>query len=326
MRKTLVVETLATPGCIFASLVRAFHFCGRDEARDEVAMSVVVSVNLADGVILGVDSAITLPGPPPIPGQPLPPNVMHGGVLKVYEGADKLFPLGNLPVGIATYGTAVVGNRTVGNYIRQFVAENPNRVVKPESTLRDIAEELHEFFSRLYKQIVVPVAEKYQGKPFDQIPVDSRPGFGFVIGGFSGGAYLSEVWQVLVPATNEPQILRAQGDFSSNWFALYEPIDRYFKGFSRTLLAQLLEYFARLRGSAFSDAEQKEIADIITSHEFIIPTSAMPISVGIEFARFMVELVINHHRYAIGGPVVGGRARVGVVTDKGTGPKFEIVE
>ena len=50
-------------------------------------MSVAVSTNLADAVILGVDSAISLPGPPPIPGQVLPPNVMHGGVLKVYEDA-----------------------------------------------------------------------------------------------------------------------------------------------------------------------------------------------------------------------------------------------
>src|SRR5208337_2936439 len=67
------------------------------EQGGQQSMSVVVSVNLADGVILAVDSAVTLPGPPPIPGQPLPPDMMQGGVLKVYEDAAKLFPLGDRP-------------------------------------------------------------------------------------------------------------------------------------------------------------------------------------------------------------------------------------
>src|SRR2546422_625642 len=102
-------------------------------------MSVVVSCNLPDGVILGADSAITLPGPPVVPGQPLPPNVMHGGVLKVYEDADKLFSLGERPIGVATFGAGVIGNRTLGSYLREFVVRDPQQVISGQTTVQQVA-------------------------------------------------------------------------------------------------------------------------------------------------------------------------------------------
>jgi hypothetical protein len=58
-------------------------------------MSVAVACNLSDGVIVGVDSAITI-------GDAAAPA-------KVYEDADKLFGLGDLPIGIAFYGMAALG-------------------------------------------------------------------------------------------------------------------------------------------------------------------------------------------------------------------------
>lgn len=50
-------------------------------------MSVAVSCNLPDGLILGVDSAVTL-------------NDAKGNIAKVYETASKLFQLGEKPIGI----------------------------------------------------------------------------------------------------------------------------------------------------------------------------------------------------------------------------------
>ena len=46
-------------------------------------MSVAVSCNLSEGVVLGVDSAVALPDP------------KGAGIGKTYENADKLFRLGN---------------------------------------------------------------------------------------------------------------------------------------------------------------------------------------------------------------------------------------
>jgi len=51
---------------------------------------------------------------------------------------------------------------------------------------------------------------------------------------------------------------------------------------------------------------------------------AMPINRGIEYVRFLVQLVISHHQFAVGAPIVGGSPRMGVVTYKGGG--FRIFE
>jgi len=290
-------------------------------------MSVVVSCNLPDGVILGADSAITLPGPPIVPGQPLPPNVMHGGILKVYEDADKLFALGERPIGVATFGAALLGNRTVGNYLREFVVRDPNHAVTEHTTVAEVAEALRAFFMNLYQTILIPAVEQFQQRPFDQVPADQRPGFGFVVGGFSANAYLSEVWLVLVPihgTPNSAQMMRAQGEFNANWYALYDPIDRYIKGRSQALLNDIITHFEGLRGAPLTPAERQQIDAIVAKYEFAIPVAAMPVAIGLEYTRFLVELVVNHHRFAIGAPVVGGRAKVGKVTY--LGGRFEIVE
>lgn len=56
-------------------------------------MTFAISLNLPDGIILGVDSAVTLSGPT--------------GIIKVFENAQKLFQLGEKPVGIAVYGLCI---------------------------------------------------------------------------------------------------------------------------------------------------------------------------------------------------------------------------
>ncbi len=290
-------------------------------------MSVAVSCNLPEGVVLGVDSAITLPGPTPPPGQPLPPNIMQGGVLKVYEDAEKLFQLGDRPIGVATFGLGVIGNRTIGSYLREFVLSDPNQVVSGPTTVQQIAEELRHFFMSRYQQIIVPLVEQVHGKPFDQVPQEQRPALGLVVGGFSYGAYLSEVWMFVLPihaTPNSTQLTRGQGDFNSNWFALFEPIHRYVKGWSPALLAELISFFETQRGSPLTPAEKQQVDALVAKHEFAIPVAAMPLKVGTEYTRFLVELVINHHKYAIGAPVVGGHAKIGRVTYTGT--KFEILD
>lgn len=67
-------------------------------------MSVAVTCNLSDGLILGVDSAVTISS-----GQ---------GVNKVYESAEKIFQLGDKRVGIAIYGVAGLGERSIGSFSR----------------------------------------------------------------------------------------------------------------------------------------------------------------------------------------------------------------
>jgi hypothetical protein len=275
-------------------------------------MTFAISLNLPDGVILGVDSAVTLSG--------------SQGVLKVFENAQKLFQLGEKPVGIAIYGLASIGNRSIGSFIREFEIMDPNNVVSQPSSVKDIVEELRAFFYQKYVSALGPLFEKEKGKKFEEIPNAEKPILGVVVGGFSKGSYLPEVWEILIPvhdkvgSTNLPN---GQGAFGSTWFALNTPIVRYVKGFDPALLNKIVEYFVKIRGMPFSEQEQKDLLSIIGSFEYAIPFASMPLQEGVAYVRFFVEMVINHHRFASGAPVVGGKARIGLVTYKGE--KFQIL-
>ena len=84
-----------------------------DQGRPEV--TIAVACNLADGVVMGVDSAITIHGI-----VKLPDGGQQSGIMKVYNDAEKLFPLFDLPVGIASFGLAQLELRTIQSYVREF--------------------------------------------------------------------------------------------------------------------------------------------------------------------------------------------------------------
>jgi hypothetical protein len=278
-------------------------------------MTVAVSCNLSDGVILGVDSAVSLPS-------------QGGGVGKVYENAEKLFQLGDKPVGIAVFGGASIAKRTIGSYLREFEHKDVGGVVSdPSASMEAIAEALRSFFAALYEREVVPLVETELKKPFAEVPLEKRPAFGLVTGGFSGNAYLSEVWSVVIPHHDKPssaQQNRGPGDFGANWFALFEPIRRYVKGYDPSLIAELEGVFVKSLGRPLNEAESKEAGAILAKYEYQVPFFAMPMKEGVDYTRFSVELVISHHRFVIGAPVVGGRARIGKVSYKEKG--FQILD
>ena len=91
-------------------------------------MSICVAFNLSDGVVIAVDSATTL-------------TDASGSITKVFLDADKLFQLGNLRVGIATYGLAAIDGRTIGSFVREFILLPSNSDIDTLS-LCDIVERL----------------------------------------------------------------------------------------------------------------------------------------------------------------------------------------
>ncbi len=277
-------------------------------------MTVAVSCNLPDGVILGVDSAITV-------------NNAQGLIVKVYENAEKLFQLGDCPIGLATYGLGTLGSRSIGSYVREFELKDPNKVVSNHISMKDTVEELRKFFLNEYQLTVVPIIEKLKKKDFKDIPDEERPVLGIVVGGFSKDRPLSEVWEIIIPrhqSVNSVTNTRKEGNFGGNWFALYDPIFRYTKGYDRKLIEELTDYFVQLRGSPVTPQEKTAINGILQKHEYHVPFGAMPIEEGVAEVRFLVGLVISHHRFSIGAPVVGGKVRIGLVTYKGE--RFRIIE
>ena len=276
-------------------------------------MTVAVACNLSDGVILGVDSAVTVSS--------------SGGVEHVYENAEKLFGLGDRPIGIAAYGLGSIGQRSVGSYLREFEVRDPQKIVSSVSTtMAQIVEGLRRFFMGLYRAQVIPQVETETGKNWRDLTDDQKPVLGLVVGGYGHGAYLSEVWNIVLPTHSRARTAEnpfPQGSFGTSWYAMPRPIFRYIKGFDSDLMVEIEGFLTSKLARSLTGLEQTELQQLVRSYEYNILYSAMPLGEGVAHTRFLVELVIGHHRYATGAPVVGGQVRLGKASYLG-GP-FEIL-
>src|SRR5205814_2305946 len=101
-------------------------------------MTVALTVNLSDGVVFGVDSAVTLPS-------------SAGKETTVYDDSEKLFPLGRLSVGVATYGLGAMGARSIGSYLREYEVTDPQGLMAGDYTMPQLVESLRAFLLQAYQ-------------------------------------------------------------------------------------------------------------------------------------------------------------------------------
>jgi hypothetical protein len=257
-------------------------------------MSLVVLCNLSDGVVLGVDSALTISDTEQIS--------------KVFENSEKLFQLGT-KIGVATYGIAGFEGRSIGNFVRQFEREHPSLKDQP---MGDVAEEMRAFFFDVYSR----VAKAIYGVPLDEIsgPLNS---VGFVIAGYSPGEFFSEAWEVRIPDMREPcsaKCVYGPGAFGLAWFAAGDPIDRYLNGIPMPFIWNICEHIETLLGRPLTAEEVSAIVAKRDLYRYRAMTDSMPLQTGASYVRFLVDFVIGHHKYSAGHPIVGGKAKIGVIS------------
>src|SRR4051812_3072423 len=96
-------------------------------------MTVVVGVAAPDGIILGAESRTTLVF-----------EHMRHRILS--DTAQKLFPIGG--VGIATYGDALLGSRTIAGLMDEFVAQLDGEPGDADS----MAGALGDFFDQRFRE------------------------------------------------------------------------------------------------------------------------------------------------------------------------------
>lgn len=268
-------------------------------------MSVAVLCNLSDGLIIGVDSAVTVSD--------------ANGIQKVFEDGEKLFQLAG-KIGVAAYGLGGLEGRSIGSFVHEFELAHPDIAKLPIS---DVVERLRVFFMDTY----VRYAERLFGVAFSEIPPDQKGILGLIVGGFSPGAFLSEAWHIQIPINQQPgsaSQICGPGSFQVNWFATFIPIERYILGYDRNLLGEISAFVEGLLGRPLSAEEIARFAPIRDKYIYRIMLDSMPIQAGIEYVRFLVQLAIQHHHFASPHPVVGGKAKLGLVTYKEE--KFRLLE
>lgn len=283
-------------------------------------MTIAVCCTLADGVVIGTDSAITVTGQVKTPQGVLP------GVLKVYNDAEKVFGFHvdvqkdlRLPVGLVTFGLATLGNRTIESFIREFELEYPAATLK-KYTMEELCTAVHEFLRKRYVELVGK-ALAAQGMKLEDIPAESRV-LGLFVGGFSPEESLPEAWEVNVHFEKKQggvKRVRAPGEFGSNWGGQFGGVQRFHMGYDPQAIQALLN--ALLSEYKVVDPDNAEHLNRITTlvqtalapFEYQVPFAAMPLQEGIDYTAFLLDMMILQHRFVIGAPTCGGNVRIAVI-------------
>ena len=273
-------------------------------------MTICVSVKVSEGLVLAADSSSAIQG------------VMQGpaggaqrGILKTYDHVRKLSQIKDYPIGVLTWGAGLIGARTVESLIREFehglgslaeeseklrearIRSNVDLGQQPGYSVRDIAAGLRSHLVDRYDHI------------FDGL--EEKPHLGLLVSGYSSEQFFPEQWQIDLPLPGELRELRpsvdGQPSFGANWFGLSEAITRLHHGRDDQVLRIVSDHFA---------VGRDEVHDLIAPLEYRVFFDGMPLQDAIDYAVYLVNVVIGRFRFVIGAPLCGGEIDVAVITPK----------
>jgi hypothetical protein len=223
------------------------------------------------------------------------------GVAKTYSNAKKLFQIGNLPIGVMSYGAANIGDRSIEGLVREFRT--------PRAKVQTIAESFFEFVQDAYMQA-------YGGRPPEQ-----QPPAGFFIAGYSAKSPFAEEWEFVLPRDTQVGEVRPKTEFGASWRGFVIPFTRLYYGFD----PQMMQWFEdvgvleEVRRGLFDEKRYR-------TH---VPYHAMPVQDAINFAEFVLQTTIGYSSIQVGPPTCGGPLQVSVILPESgfewvSRPKFGI--
>ena len=170
-------------------------------------MSVVATVKVYDGIVLGAESMTQVTAV--ISGQQQ--------LIKAYEHAQKMFHVGKFPIGLLTYGIGNIGRRSIESFVHEFsrsetaLLSGPNQHVNVQQT----ADRFFHFMQDHYSQA------------FGAMPAAQQPPLGFLVAGYSEGEHLASEWEFALPQSTAPQAVRPQNEVGASWRGVGSPFSRF---------------------------------------------------------------------------------------------------
>lgn len=253
-------------------------------------MTICVSVKTRDGIVLGTDSMSTIS---------LQGSEGQQAGEKLYSNARKLVQVGNLPVGVFTYGLGNLGTRTVHSHILEFSRTNK------ENSVREIAVGLSQHILTEYSRVTRAIDD------------DKRPILGFFVAGYSQGSVLPEEWEVLLPNSPIPRQTRAVDDFGVSWRGVPTPFARLFLGYEPLLLQTLEE----------KGVSPELLQSVVEGNPFVakILIGLMPLQDAINFAVFVLRTTIGFTSFETGTTTCGGQLQLAVISEEAQEARFQWV-
>lgn len=255
-------------------------------------MTIAISLKVNDGVVLATDSAASIISPPS--------GANQGGVINVYQNAEKLFNLcKGKPVGSITWGIGSIGAASISTLMKDFRKAQKEKLNQDVLQVQQVAEDLAWFMFR----------EKYT-PAYESWPEESKPPIGFIVAGYSSGESFAEEWkfEIVKGKLIGPDLIRGQNESGLMWNGEPEAISRLVLGTSQNLPMVLRE----------CDVDEAKINKILTraNERLAVPIiiAPMPIKDAIDVAEFLVQTTIDFSKFGPGAPTVGGSIDIAAIT------------
>ena len=244
-----------------------------------VPVTVVVTVNVVDSVVLASDSATTSP-------------------TGIWNSANKIFNLRKTwPIAATTFGVASLSGQSIATLTKElrcrFSGKRPEHEawsLDPASyEIADVAQKLKDFFW-----------EKYQA-------ASATGTLGFQVAGYSAGSDAGEVWVVLMDQNGckDPERQGNPGETAVAWSGQPEAISRIVNGASPALPQALI--------SLGLDPSKVDAALKLTGIPLVM--AGMPLGEAIDLAEFLVDATIKFARFGPGNvATVGGPIELAAMT------------
>ena len=285
-------------------------------------MTIVVSVQCSEGIVLAADSAIAIfplaPDPNQKPGEPMRP-------MRVWPHAKKVSHISDYNVGALSFGLGALGLRNIQSLMYEFEVSGRAKPGK-RWNVGKVAADLHEF-----------LAEKYDGTFGEERRPDRT--LGMVVAGYSKGSFEPEQYRFVIPYDKSPVKLTFGGArVGIVFFGLPEPIYRLVHGidadlavalskvaFTQEQLNQLadglaarkideerIDIFLGAMNTSTSEFEKFVAWKELMSYDMVL--QGMPLQDGIDLACWLIDATAGSYRFAKDDPLAGGAIDVAVIT------------
>ncbi len=271
-------------------------------------MTICVSVKVSEGLVLAADSTATVQGWLG-PKSDQPPQI-----LKTYDYARKLSHIKDYPIGTLTWGTSLIGSRSVESLIKEFEYSLPS-LREEQEKMKDIRKAQGlvpetERFSYSVREIASNLLAHITGfynAEFENTP--EMPLLGILVSGYSSGQFFPEQWVLDIPKSSELIELRldqnGKPNFGANWFGVTDAINRLHKGIDDRAVTKVAE---RLK------VPPEEARKLFAELEYPVVFDGMPLQDAVDYATYLVNVVIGRFRFVVGAPLCGGEIDVAVIT------------
>jgi len=272
-------------------------------------MTVCVSVKVSEGLVLAADSTATIQGTLKQGGQ------NTAGILKTYDHMRKLSHVKDYPIGTLTWGTALVGSRSVESLIKEYEHSLPS-LEEEQEKIKELRMRGEADIDKRYEYNLKEIAEgllnhirKFYDAEFEIQPNEQRPSLGILVSGYSSSKFFPRQWLINLPTSTRLEEVRPdvsdKPSFGANWFGLTDAIKRLHFGRDDQAIHILTEHF---------QVSPQEIHELLARLEYPVVFDGMPLQDAIDYAVYLINVAIGRYRFVIGAPLCGGEIDVAVIT------------